>query len=515
MRSRPASPRVGSTAVPPRRSRARRIAYRTAALLCGGLPVFVFPMPGLWPAAWVVLVPLMLLLRAAPGPGEAALLGWLGGTGYLAATQYWLLPSLTFFFPLAAVVLGLLWLPWGVLVRALLRGRVGPAGAVAALAGVPAGWVLIEAVRSWQWLGGPWAVLGASQWQHPAALGLAAVGGVWLVGFALVAGNTAVVLLITQPRAPQVVTVAVAGGVVAVAAGPTWFAAHPDPVSQGAVRVAIVQPGVYPNPASRLTAGIALTERLAGRPGGLDLVVWGESSVGSDLATDPQVRDRLIALSARVGAPLLVNVDAVRADGGIAKVSVLLDAHGVIGQYTKTRLVPFGEYIPFRAQLGWLAGVTQAAGVNREHGPGPVVLRTRAGLPIGPLVSYESTFPDMARTQADNGARLLVYQTSMSTFQRSWAPVQMASLGAVRAAETARPVVQAVLSGESAAYDARGRQLGRLDPDRRGTLVVTVHPSTAGTPYQRFGNYVPVVCLALVPIALLVGGRRGRGARGR
>ncbi|WP_245687434.1 apolipoprotein N-acyltransferase [Streptacidiphilus griseoplanus] len=478
--------------------------------------MLIFPGPGLWPVAWVVLVPLMLLLRAAPGPREAALLGWLGGTGYLAATQYWLLPSLSFFFPLAAAVLGLLWLPWGVLVRALLHGgRTGPAGAVAALAGVPAGWVLIETVRSWQWLGGPWAVLGASQWRHPAALGLAAVGGVWLVGFALVAGNTAVVLLVTQPRAPRVAAVAAAGGVVAVAAGPVWFAAHSDPVSPGAVRVAIVQPGLYADPASRLAAGVSLTERLAGGRGGVDLVVWGESSVGSDLATDPAVRGRLIALSARVGAPLLVNVDAVRADGGIAKVSVLLDAHGVIGQYTKTRLVPFGEYIPFRGQLGWLAGMTQAAGVNREHGPGPVVLRTRAGLPIGPLVSYESTFPDMARTQADMGARLLVYQTSMSTFQNSWAPAQMASLGAVRAAETARPVVQAVLSGESAAYDARGRQLGRLEPDRRGTLMVTLHPSTARTPYERFGNYVPVACLVLVPAALLVGRRQGRPTGGR
>ena len=37
---------------------------------------------------------------------------------------------------------------------------------------------------------------GVSQWQHPAVLALAAVGGVWLISFALVLANVAIVLVI-------------------------------------------------------------------------------------------------------------------------------------------------------------------------------------------------------------------------------------------------------------------------------------------------------------------------------
>ena len=67
---------------------------------------------------------------------------------------------------------------------------------------VPSYWLVIEWIRSWQALGGPWALLGASQWQHPAVLALAAVGGVWLVSFAIVAANTGIVILLTAGRAP-------------------------------------------------------------------------------------------------------------------------------------------------------------------------------------------------------------------------------------------------------------------------------------------------------------------------
>jgi len=48
--------------------------------------------------------------------------------------------------------------------------------ALAALVVVPSCWVVTEWIRSWQGIGGPWAVFGASQWQHPALLALAAAG---------------------------------------------------------------------------------------------------------------------------------------------------------------------------------------------------------------------------------------------------------------------------------------------------------------------------------------------------
>ena len=145
--------------------------------------------------------------------------------------------------------------------------------------------------------------------------------------------------------------------------------------------------------------------------------------------------------------------------------ALLIGGNGIDGRYVKTRLVPFGEYIPFRQELGWLTKISKAAPQNMVPGTGAHVLRvTLPGgrpLTIGVLICFESAFPDMSRVDTDHGAQLIVYQTSDSTWQASWewAQAQHAALGALRAAETGRPVVQAALTGDSVAFDPRGRLL--------------------------------------------------------
>ncbi|AQA24607.1 apolipoprotein N-acyltransferase [Rhodococcus sp. MTM3W5.2] len=444
-----------------------RWSARGAVLIAGALPLVAFPAPGLDLLAWVALVPVLLLLRASDTPREAALRGWLAGVGFLAATQYWLAPNLVYFFPLAIGLLALLWTGWGILAWALLRGAERPARAALAVVGVPAGWVLIEAARSWHWLGGPWSLFGSTQWRRPSVLALASVGGVWLVGFAVVAANVGLaILLVGRGTARYVGAAAV---LVAVAAGPLWSATRPELPDAPAVPVALVQPEIVHD--DLLIRQEELTRGLS-RP--VHLVVWGESSVGEDLTARPDVLARLTALSGSAGSELLVNVDArVAGSGAIAKTATLIGPDGIEAEYRKTRLVPFGEYVPFRDQLGWLTRFTAAAGQNREAGERLVVMDVD-GLAIGPLISFEQTFPDLARAQARNGAALLVYQSSTATFQGSWAPAQLASFGALRAAETGRPVAAAALTGVSAAFDARGNRLAWMPAAESGALIVDV-----------------------------------------
>ncbi|MCB5168678.1 apolipoprotein N-acyltransferase [Streptomyces bambusae] len=500
--------------------RATRGRWRLAAApAAGALPALAFPAPSLWWFAYVALVPWLLLLRTSATPRRAALEAWLGGWGLMVALHHWLLPSLhVFLLPLAAL-LGLLWIPWGLLVRRLLGGRPAPADAARALVVLPAGWLLAELVRSWQGLGGPWGLLGASQWQVPPALRLASVGGVWLVGLVVVALNCAVALLISVPRGRRVALAGTAG--CALLTGVVWAAA-PQPEAYGSLRVALVQPGVVAGADSverRFEAGERLTRQLAGRP--VDLVVWGESSVGADPARRPDLVRRLSVLSAQVGAPLLVNVDARGggADGraaGIYKSALLFGPQGPTGdRYDKMRLVPFGEYVPARALLGWATSVGKAAGEDRQRGSTPVVMELpgRDGVRFGPLVCFESAFPDMGRHLVRDGAALLVAQSATSSFQQSWAPEQHASLAALRAAETGRPVVHATLTGVSAVHGPAGERLGPALGTGARTAVVREVPLVRGsTLYVRFGNW-PVYGSLLV-LVLFCAGEAARTVRG-
>ncbi|MFF4395377.1 apolipoprotein N-acyltransferase [Streptomyces sp. NPDC001480] len=488
-----------------------------AAALVGALPVFAFPAPSLWWFAFVALVPWLLIARTAPTGRRAAYDGWCGGFGFMVAVHHWLLPSLNVFIFLLAALLGALWVPWGWLTRRFLGDRPadggpGPGRGLAAVLVLPSAWLGVELVRSWQGLGGPWGMLGATQWQVAPALRLASVGGVWLLSFLVVAVNVAIAQLVAvrESRVP-----AVASLVAAAAATSAAWVWSPRPHVDGGVRVAVVQPGVIKGPTARFDREEALTRRLAGQH--VDLVVWGESSVGYDLDDRPDLARRLAALSRATGADVLVNVDARRSDQpGIYKSSILIGPDGPTGErYDKMRLVPFGEYIPARSLLGWATSVGRAAGENRHRGTRQVVMDVGHGLRVGPLVCFETAFPDMSRHLAEDGADLLLGQSSTSSFQGSWAPAQHASLAALRAAETGRPMVHATLTGVSAVYGPAGQRVGPwLGTDASTTRVYEVPLAHGITPYVRYGDWpVHGALLVLATLAVTEGLRALRQRR--
>ena len=533
-------------------------------LVPGALTVLCFPAANLEWMAWFVLVPGLVLIVRSPTAREGGIRAWWLGIGYLIAALYWMSPEIGPAVLLVAVVVGVLWVPFGMATAWLLRPPVTWPRALAALVVVPSCWLLTEWLRSWQALGGPWAVYGASQWQHPAMLALAAVGGVWLISIALVMTNVAIVLVLaalpwtspllrpegarpetTTPKTatpqtapppsqarpsqarPGLAALGLAAVLAATGGGPLAFALTPATPAVRDVTIAMVQPGVVNDPVARVDASEQLTAELSssGRLGGVrpDLIVWGESSTAVDL-TLPKNRGQLAEmqhLAAEDGADLLVNQDTTVPGKGQEKVGVLVSPAGILGEYIKTRLVPFGEYIPFRQQLGWLTKISKAAPANMIPGTGAHLLQAtdRAGRPlaIGVLICFESAFPDMSRVDTGKGAQLIVYQSATSTFQGTWGPDQHAALSALRAAETGRPVVQAALTGVTAAFDPRGRLLAWMGQSSHGVVSVRLGlpAASARTIYDRLGDYVPWSALGIVVIAALVMFANSRGFTGR
>jgi apolipoprotein N-acyltransferase len=472
-------------------------------LVVGALPALAFPVPSWWWLAWVGVVPLLLVVRAAPTAYQGALRAWCGLGGFVVATQYWLLPSTGPLLLVLAAGLAALWLPWGWAAHRLLAAPFTTRRMLAAVVVLPSAWVTAEAVRSWQSLGGPWASLGASQWNQPLTMASASLGGVGLTSFLAAATNTAIAAAIVH-RAASGRVIAAAVAVTCVALGPAWFVWGPAPAVGPTVRVALVQPGNIADSSARQAAGEALTATLAGQR--VDLVVWGESSVGVDLTSHPDAMAQLADVSRRVGADLLVNVDAPAQTGGISKSSVLIGPSGSLGVYQKVRLVPFGEYVPLRPVLGWITRHTKAAATDRLRGTGPLVLNAGT-FAVGPLISYEATFSDLPRREVQLGAQLLAYQSSTSTFQGSWAQPQLASFVAVHAAEVGRPAVHAGLSGDSSAFDARGRRLAFCPSDFRGVVLVSVPLASGTTVYARLGDWVLALSISVLAVAAVTASR--------
>lgn len=487
--------------------------WRIAALVAGALPILAFPSPALWWWAFVSLVPSTLLIARAPTRRTGVIRSWWVAAGYGIAAIYWTVPNVGPGVVLIGFFLGLLYLVWGWITWELLHGSPNPARVVGAVVLLPSAWLAAEYARSWSALGGPWAVLGASQWNDRTFLSLASLGGVWLVSLAIVAVNTGVAAAVvpTSSTASRLVGLSCAG--VVLVAGFSFGAARTLPRSGYSLTVAMVQPGPGLAPLPRFNAEVRETASVAGKHP--ELVVWAETSVSYDLSTDHTLLDRLEHLSGQVGADILVNEDArVASKGGIYKSAILIDRSGIVSIYDKMRLVPFGEYIPFRPVLGWLSDISRAAKVNRRRGTHLVVMKLPDHLPpVGALICFEEAFPDMSRHLAAEDAQVIIYQTSDSTFEGSWELGQHASLAAVRAVESGRPAIQVALTGDSSAFTASGRELAWIPKTERGAFVVTLPLSLGTTFFVRWGDWAPDAALLLLVLAALVAIARHRRSK--
>ncbi|WIX77017.1 apolipoprotein N-acyltransferase [Amycolatopsis carbonis] len=472
------------------------------ALLIGCLVALAHPAADAWWLGWIGLVPLVLLLARAGSYGEAAWRSSLAAVGYFLTVLQWLLPNVGFLALVVGVVAGALWVPFGLATYRLLRD---PSVARVALAVVvlPSVWVTVEALRSWEGLGGPWGLVGLTQWQVRPVLAVASLGGVWLLSFVVVAVNVglAAPFLPGAGRAARLLGGGLAVVFAALAVG--YGLLRPEPVVTGSFRVVGVQPGVVYGGPERFAAHLGLTHRAAGL--GQDVVVWGQSSMPFDPARRPDVVARLRQAAATAGSDVLVNVDARAADGRIRKTTQQYGPGGLVGTYEKRRLVPFGEYVPMRPLLGKVLQGTAIAEEDRAPGREPALLRV-GGTRVGPLISYESIFPDLRRELVRLHADVTVVQGSLTSFHGTWAQPQQASAEAVRAVESGRSAVLVELNGTSAAFDARGRQLAWLPPDSHGIFVVDVPVYEEITPYVRWGDWVPRTAgtITAVGVVLLV-----------
>ena len=133
-----------------------RYPVRWLAFLAGGVPaVLVFPGPSLSYLAWFALVPAMALFTRAGTTREAIARGWWFGAGYLIAILQWMTPEIGPGVVLIGGIFGCMYSPFAVAVRRLLRPAVTWPRLLAALAVVPATWLIPEWIRSYQGLGGP------------------------------------------------------------------------------------------------------------------------------------------------------------------------------------------------------------------------------------------------------------------------------------------------------------------------------------------------------------------------
>jgi apolipoprotein N-acyltransferase len=539
------------------RSRAGRFAL---AALGGVLEVLALPLvvPGLglrqvdpvgWMSilGWVGLVPAILALGAASGPGEAALLGLAAGAAAFYAAIYWVSHAMTAFGGLSAGVafVGLTALVlymaahWSVAFWAsfTIRRRTGWALWVH----LPVVWVATELSRNYLFTGFPWANLGYTQVRNGPVAQLAALGGVYAVAGLVVLVNCVLAAWWAarpgargRTAAPWRAT-AVAGALVAATlAHGAWrlSAVRGEMAAAPRVKVGLVQANVSQAVKNQ---GRRFAERILGRlwpltveadRQGAELVAWPEASWPFTLSPDlASLRTASPDLEPLRGAHLLLGAATVKwiqaPEGRQARVentAFLLDPElRVMDRYVKHHLVPFGEYVPLRDWLPFLRSVVPAMAPIAAGGR-LVPMSFESGgrrVTFAPMICFDAIFPEVARTFALQDADLLVNPTNDAWYGYSSGPYQFLDIVRMRAIETGRSVARPAYSGVSALVWPTGElapgalEVGPVDPalapdpDEPPRLLVGELPILRGrTPYTRVGDLFAWACVAASALML-------------
>lgn len=459
---------------------------------------------------------------------RAFLLGLLAGVLCFSVTLYWLVETMTTFggLPVAGAVFAA-----GVLVAYLalfpaafavilsrLRRRFGSH----ALFLAPAVWVTTELGRQYVWDGFPWELLGYSQVSVLPVAQIASVVGVYGISGLLALTATGAAFVVVGRGRQRWIAAGSIAGLVAVTA--LWGQARlrsSDLLTEGdPVRVAVLQGNIEQeekwNPANRdAITDRYLTMTRQALAQGARFIMWPESATPLPLEQDILAGAAIRRIAVESQATLLIGSDQVepikaatpsdKEQARYYNAAFLVKTDGRVGAvYRKMHLVPFGEYVPLQSVLFFAGPIIGAVADFSSFTPG----RLPVLLPVGDhlastAICYEVIYPDLIRRFVRDGSELLTTITNDAWYGRSSAAYQHWDQASMRAIEEGRYLARAANTGISGFVDPYGRVIAKTALYEPAVVVQDVRFLKGRTIYNRIGDLVAWLSLALTAAALL------------
>jgi apolipoprotein N-acyltransferase len=300
------------------------------------------------------------------------------------------------------------------------------------------------------------------------------------------------------------------------------FQVEPVAGREGTVNVGIVQGNVPGRGIQALGRARSVTDNhlsetvdlmtkvrlgLAPRP---DFLLWPENSTDIDPLRDA-VTDRTVQSAAEVsGLPILVGAVQEGPGPDERQTSALWwdPQRGVLARYAKRNLVPFGEWIPFRAQLLPLVPLLKETGAQSVPGTEPGVLTVPVGqreIRVGDVICFELAYDQTVYDTQTHGSQVLMVQSNNATYGGTGQIEQQFAITRARAMEARREVAVATTNSVSGFIDRDGRVVSRTSEFTAASLVVTMPLRTALTPAITVAPWLGRGVAALALLCCLLG----------
>ena len=235
----------------------------------------------------------------------------------------------------------------------------------------------------------------------------------------------------------------------------------------------------------------------------LTYVAWPENSIDVDPYKNNNVDQSIQKLVDKYQIKLIAG--AVLNDGNNYRNSLIIWQNGVDSKeiYSKQKLVPFGEYLPYRKLISKFN--SKFSLISADFSPGDVnTIIDINGVKFTPLICFEVVWSDNLNKAVIDGATFISVHTNNATYAFTSQVAQQFEISRIRAKETGREVLVSATTGLSAHIDINGKILWQSDEFVSVSKIVNIKPNstiTYSTKYHEIWQYLGLF-LILIPITL-------------
>lgn len=378
-----------------------------------------------------------------------------------------------------------------------------PQGPASWLLGLPAVWVISEWFRSWAFTGFPWLYSGyihTETWLG----GWAPLGGVFWLSF-LSALTAAILSQLSQSHRGHS-SIKIASLIIALSLVSGYLLKQVNwtaPTGKN-LSVALVQPNTDQHKKwtfSERQGILKQLQELTSPHWGKDIIIWPEAAIPTTPKNVWRFLDQLDRQAKVNQTALVTGIPTYQPTSGRYFNSVMLLGENR-GQYDKTRLVPFGEYVPVESLLRGLIRFFDLPMSSFSLGATDQPLLDAAGAKVATAICYEIVYPDLVAGMAREATALLTVSND-AWFGNSFAPQQHMQMARMRALENAKPMMRGTSTGVTALVDHRGEITATIEQFRAGVLTGNIAPRSGQTLFSQTGSW-PIVILSLLIIGGLI-----------
>ncbi|MFB2939237.1 apolipoprotein N-acyltransferase [Aerosakkonemataceae cyanobacterium BLCC-F154] len=511
--------------------------FRLVISLVSGILMGMTAAPfGVWPLAWIALIPLWIFtVKSQKSEKSLYFYAILWAIGYHGLTISWILglhPLTWLGIPWIlslAIAIGalLLFTIWGVALVTIwaIGSRVIfqfihnfkspiPKSLIRILIGTTL-WCILEYI----WSSGPfwWTSLSFTQSPHNLAiLHLSQISGPNTINAVIVAVNGLIAEAFISGKSQTNSTIgrfhkgylSLAIGLLITSHLVGW-AIYSQPLSDrpnNALKIGIIQ-GNIPNKLKFTPEGLrlSLTRYTAGYRNlakqGVAAVLTPEGALSSQWNDPPSPNNPFYQAILNENVAAWVGAHHRKKDGFTNSLFTVTKNGEIFSRYDKVNLVAFGEYVPFRDILGRIFPQVSAVGSDQIPGRPNQVFDTPFGRAIVGIC-YDSVFTRHFQHQAALGGEFILTSSNNDPYNAAM-QFQHHAQDVLRAIESDRWAVRATNTGYSAIVDPHGQTKWISQTKTFQIHADTVYRRQTKTLYVRWGDWLTPLLLLISTVILI------------